>query len=478
MAFQRPFLLAVDRGGFDEEAEMAEADEAPPLRLEWREPDELTENPSNWRRHPPQQMQALKDIIAEVGWAGALLYNERTKRLVDGHLRKKVASKDGKVPVLIGSWSEDQERKILLTLDPIAAMAESDKVAIEALLAQVQFSSQSMGPLLEKIAGEAGWQAVRQPGDLLEPAAQIDKAAELQKQWDTALGQIWQIGPNRLACGDCNDEAVVTALFAGARARLVWTDPPYGISYAEKNKYLNRTDRGNRIQREIANDSLPPEKLKELWANALSLVPGEKGVALYATVPSGPLVKVFMEGMESGGFAFKHFLVWVKQGFVIGMADYHYRHEGILYGWREDGAHYFGGDRSQDSVFEVDRPTASDLHSTTKPVELVARMIANSSQVGDVVYDPFSGSGTTLVAAHQLERIGYGCELDPGYAAVTLQRLADLGLKPDLVWEAAPPAVPEPEIAPEAAPAAESGQTAQEGPMARREAAVAAEEGK
>lgn len=138
------------------------------------------------------------------------------------------------------------------------------------------------------------------------------------------VGADWQIGPNRLACGDCTDEAVVTTLFAGAKARLVWSDPPYGISYADKNKYLNRTDRGNRIQREIAGDSLPPEKVKELWATALSLVPGEKGVALYATVPSGPLVKVFMEGMELGGFAFKHFLVWVKRGFVIGMADYHY----------------------------------------------------------------------------------------------------------------------------------------------------------
>src|SRR5580704_15176869 len=180
---------------------MAEAaDTAPTLRLEWRDPGELADHPENWRRHSAPQLTALKDILAEVGWAGALLYNERTKRLLDGHLRKKVASKDGKVPVLIGSWTEDQERKILLTLDPIAAMAEGDKGAIEKLLSQVQFSSQSIGPLLEKIAGEAGWQGVRQPSDLKEPPAHIDKASELQKKWGTALGQIWQIGPNRLAC--------------------------------------------------------------------------------------------------------------------------------------------------------------------------------------------------------------------------------------------------------------------------------------
>src|SRR5437879_9289067 len=120
---------------------MAEADTAPPLRLEWRDVNELAENPSNWRRHNYQQLTALKDVIAEVGWAGALLYNERTGRLIDGHARKKIV-KDGKVPVLIGSWSADQEHKILLTLDPIAAMAEGDNGAIEKLLARVQFSSQ------------------------------------------------------------------------------------------------------------------------------------------------------------------------------------------------------------------------------------------------------------------------------------------------------------------------------------------------
>jgi DNA modification methylase len=136
--------------------------------------------------------------------------------------------------------------------------------------------------------------------------------------------------------------------------------------------------------------------------------------------------------METGGFAFKHGLVWIKNHFVLGRSDYHYRHEAILYGWLQNGAHLWAGDRSHDSVFEVDRPHVSDLHPTTKPVELVAAMIANSSHPTDVVYDPFCGSGTTLVAAHQLSRIGYGVEIDPGYVAVTLERLSMLGLTPRL----------------------------------------------
>src|SRR5438552_14111717 len=106
----------------------------PPLRLEWWVPDRLTDNPLNWRKHPDKQLSALKDVLADVGWAGALLYNERTKRLIDGHARKRIST--AKVPVLVGSWSEEQELKILATLDPLAAMAEADKDALDALLGQ------------------------------------------------------------------------------------------------------------------------------------------------------------------------------------------------------------------------------------------------------------------------------------------------------------------------------------------------------
>jgi DNA modification methylase len=115
------------------------------------------------------------------------------------------------------------------------------------------------------------------------------------------------------------------------------------------------------------------------------------------------------------------------------MADYHHRYEPILYGWLAGAAHYFANDRSQDDVFEVDKPHSSDLHPTTKPVELVARMVRNSSREGELVYDPFCGSGSTLLAAHQLQRIGYGVEIDPGYVAVTLERMIALGLKPELI---------------------------------------------
>jgi DNA modification methylase len=157
------------------------------------------------------------------------------------------------------------------------------------------------------------------------------------------------------------------------------------------------------------------------------------GAAVYATVPAGPLYTRFIAELEEASFTFKHGLAWVKNQFVIGMSDYHYRHEPILYGWLENGAHLWAGDRSCDSVFEVNKPTSSDMHPTTKPVELIAQMVVNSSNPGDIVYDPFCGSGSTLVAAEQLGRKGYGIEFDPGYVAVALERLSMLGLKPEMV---------------------------------------------
>lgn len=133
------------------------APDAPPLRLEWRTPAELAENPRNWRTHPPEQTAALRDVMAEVGWAGALLYNARTGRLIDGHARRELAMQQGaeRVPVLVGDWPEEQEALILATLDPIAGMAKAGQEALQALLADVQTDSVAVGALLATLAVDA-----------------------------------------------------------------------------------------------------------------------------------------------------------------------------------------------------------------------------------------------------------------------------------------------------------------------------------
>jgi DNA modification methylase len=399
---------------------------------------ELRRNPRNWRTHPAAQARALRGLLNEIGYADALIARELPDgqlQLIDGHLRAETTPHK-EVPVLVLDVTEEEADKLLLTLDPLAAMAESDTSRIKALLETVRSDDAAVQELFRRTAGERLWRTLH-PQEIDEVEVAPERAEELKAQWGTESGQLWKIGDHRLVCGDCTDKAVIARLWDHAdacRLRLVWTDAPYGVSYADKTAWMH--EHGAQMPRKpIHNDNLAPEQIAALFSTALAnaVAHAEQGAAIYASVPAGPLLPVFIRAMEEGGFGYRHCLMWVKQSFVLGRSDYHYRHEPILYGWREDGPHYFTEDRTQDSVFEINRPLVSELHPTTKPIELIARMVANSSRPQELVYDPFCGSGSTLLAAHQLERIGYGVEIDAGYVAVTLERFSLLGLKPELV---------------------------------------------
>ncbi len=397
--------------------------------------NELVPNPKNWRLHPKAQADALRGLLAEVGYADALLVRELPDgrlMIINGHLRAETTP-DTVVPVLVLDVTEEEADKILLTLDPLASMAKSDAERIGLLLTTVRTDNEAVQDLLKRIAGPELWQTIH-PEEMEEVAVSPERADELQEKWGTESAQLWQAGPHRIVCGDCTNFDVVARLMGIdlPSIRMIWADPPYGTDYGAKTAWLDQHG-GGRRRRAIENDLLKPLELQKLFATALDLSRpyALAGAAIYATVPSVYL-KYFIQGLEDGGFSYHHCLVWLKQAHVLGRSDYHYRHEPILYGWLENGAHYFTDDRTQNSIFEIDRPLTSELHPTTKPVELVARMVANSSRPGEVVYDPFSGSGSTIVAAHQLGRIAYGCEIDPGYVAVVLERLSLLGLKPEV----------------------------------------------
>jgi DNA modification methylase len=354
--------------------------------------------------------------------------------LLDGHLRAETTP-DMEVPVLIVDLNDEEADKLLLTLDPLASLAQGDLDQVKQLLSSVTSDDEGVRALLGTIADQyltVGCEVSEDP----EP--HVDKADELREKWGTRLGQIWQVGPHRILCGDSRDRRMVALLCRHAEPfRVLWSDPPYGVDYGAKNKFLNRTARGNRIQRPIENDHLSEKDLEALLKDALVTVRtyAQQGASCYLMAPGGPSLPSMIAAMNSAGFDFRASLAWIKQHFVLGRSDYHYRHELVLYGWLDDGPHYFIDDRTQDSVFEIDKPSANELHPTTKPTELVARMIANSSRLGETVFDPFCGSGTTLVAAQQLRRVGLGVEVDAGYLAVTLDRLARMGLEPRLEFE-------------------------------------------
>ena len=206
--------------------------EQPQLRLEWLDPKTLTPNPKNWRRHPKAQKEALSSVLQQVGWAGALLYNETSGRIIDGHLRREVAQ-DGKVPVLIGSWTEEQEALILATLDPLAAMAEADADKVRALLEGLGEQDAAVQAVLDGLAADAGIVA---EVATVDAEAQTDKAEELQEHWKVKAGDIWRMGDHAVICGDCREPETWRRLLVAAEVEkpdLLLTDPPYGIKRDE-----------------------------------------------------------------------------------------------------------------------------------------------------------------------------------------------------------------------------------------------------
>lgn len=256
---------------------------------------------------------------------------------------------------------------------------------------------------------------------------EIDRAEELRQKWQVRPGQLWQLGDHRLICGDCTDAATVARVMAGEKADLFLTDPPYGVSYADKNAWLNAVAKGNRIQTPIENDhSDIADIARDVWLPAFSLALECccHTASFYLFMPQGgDQMMMMMMMMNDAGWTPRHELIWLKNNHVLGRSDYNYKHEPILYGWKRKGTHHFYGD-FQTSVIECKKPQNSDLHPTMKPVELIERLIPNNTQTGAIVYDPFLGSGTTLIACEQLSRRCRAVEISPGYVAVALERWA------------------------------------------------------
>lgn len=258
-----------------------------------------------------------------------------------------------------------------------------------------------------------------------EEEAQEDDFDEAKDDVPTICkrGDIWQLGEHRLMCGDSTDATDVALLMNGDKADLFITDPPYGVSYSEKNAYLNSIAPANRIQVPIKNDTMTEEQTFEFWKKVFKQAhDNTKDVMSYYCFGAqrGDLLLLLLALKESE-LQPKHGLVWVKNNHVLGRCDYNYKHEPITYGWKPNGTHIFYGGFCT-SVLEFAKPQKSELHPTMKPVPLIAQLITNSSKEGDSVLDLFGGSGTTLIAAEQLHRKCYMMELDEHYCDVIIAR--------------------------------------------------------
>ena len=231
----------------------------------------------------------------------------------------------------------------------------------------------------------------------------------------TKPGDLWLLGRHRLLCGDSTKAEDVERLMAGIQADMMFTDPPYGVSYVGKTK------KALTIQNDGEADL--PKLLDGSFSCAMLAT--REGACWYVAAPPGPLHWEFARRLMDLG-VYRQTLVWVKDSMVLGHSDYHYKHEPIFYGWKPGASHREPPDRTQVSVWEIARPKRSEEHPTMKPVELVAKAVGNSSLRGESVYEPFCGSGTTLIAAEQLGRKCYGMEISPQYCDVIVRRWENL----------------------------------------------------
>lgn len=391
---------------------------------------DLLPNPKNWRVHPATQANALRGILAEVGWADAVLARETDEglMLIDGHLRAEVAPEE-KIPVLVLDVTEEEGDKILATLDPLAGLATADAERLESLLGELDFDNEDLQKMLDGLKADAGIKT--EPAALEDPEPQIDRAEELLAAWDVKPGQLWEIQgkqTHRLLCGDSTKAEDVAKLLGDVVPFIMVTDPPYGVEYDPewRDEVLEKL---NRRTGNVQGDS------SATWTPAYKLFSGHVAYVWHADRHAAELVV----NLREAGFGVRTQIIWRKPQIVFGRGHYHWQHEPCWYAVRKGGSAKWCGDRTQSTIWEIQHlvsraktnGTADEFttHGTQKPVECMARPIRNHGGKEDDVYDPFLGSGTTMVAAEQLDRRCYGIELEPKYVAVALERMVALGCK-------------------------------------------------
>ncbi|WP_010500100.1 DNA modification methylase [Paenibacillus elgii] len=241
----------------------------------------------------------------------------------------------------------------------------------------------------------------------------FDVGAALPDEPITRIGDVWILGKHRLICGDSTNEQDMATLMDGKKARLIVTDPPYNVDYTGKTKDALK----------IENDKMDNDQFYEFLLAAYKRMyeVADDGASIYVFHADTEGIN-FRQAFKDAGFKLSQCCIWAKQSMVLGHSQYHYRHEPIIYGWRQGAAHYWNADRKQTTLWQFDRPFRNEYHPTMKPVPLISYPIKNSSKIGDIVLDSFGGSGSTLIACEETGRICFTMELDPNYADVIVSR--------------------------------------------------------
>ena len=379
-----------------------------------------------WDGNPRVNDAAVGPVMRSMeafGWTNPILARRKDRMIIAGHTRVKAARERGDqiVPVIFLSFTAAEARLYSIADNQLSSIATWDSAKRNAAMRDLLVLNMDLtltgfdkGGLRVMTREGAG-------GDSFDARAAL---AEANKACRIERGQIWRLGDHRVMCGDSADSGDVARLMAGETATLMVTDPPYGVAYETEGD----NPRWRKDALPIANDDLGDDQLA-FWTSALVHWPLEGDV--YVFCPSGPMIFPLAAAIAAAGIEHKQWLIWVKQQFVMGRSHYHYRHEHIFYGWK--GKTSWSGSRKENSVWEVERPFNSPEHPTMKPLALVEAAIGNSSQPGDVVIDPFVGSGTTIVSAERHACICLAMEIQPIYVDVSIRRWeAETGQKAKL----------------------------------------------
>ena len=378
----------------------------------------LTRAVYNPRKIDKAEKAGLAASLHRFGLVQEIVVNRREDgelRVVGGHQRLDVLQEQGtkKVPVAIVELDDAGEKALNLALNSHAISGTWDGAKLGSLLEDLE---KSAAQLFTDVRLDQLWDFVETvpPHGCGDP----DETPEVQPEAVTVAGDVWVLGDHRLACGSSTDAETVARVLAGAKPHLMVTDPPYGVEYdADWRNHATRADGtpiGAKAVGKVRNDGQAD------WREAWALFPGEVAYVWHAP---GPLQVSVYESLVAAELDPRYQIIWVKNVHVIGRGNYHWRHEACWYAVRRGKTSHWNGARDQNSVWEIDKPRSNETgHSTQKPIECMRKPIENNSKRGDAVYEPFSGSGTTIIAGEMTGRRVYAIELAPEYVDVAVRR--------------------------------------------------------
>ena len=377
---------------------------------------------NNPRTHSPEQIMKLRSSLREFGFINPVII-DRNYGVIAGHGRIFAAREEGitEVPCVFADHLTEAQKKAYIIADNRMAMdagwdEELLRIEIESLKGE-DFDVYLTGFDEREIADLFSNDKDDVEDDDFDLNAALEKAAFVMP------GDLWTVGRHRLLCGDATKAEDVARLMDGKRANLVLTDPPYGVSF---KSFTGLT---------IKNDNIKDEEFYEFLVSAFKPMAEnlEPGGVIYV-FHADTVGHIFRKAFIDSGFHLSGVCIWAKNSLVPGYSDYQWQHEPILYGYLANGKHRWYGDRKQTTVWNFDKQTRCNNHPTSKPLDLLSYPLQNSSQENAVVLDTFGGSGSTMMACEQMNRVCYMMELDEKYASVILRRAVENGIAPEDIF--------------------------------------------